>query len=414
MNKFFSCNLIALSLLLSACSIVVDEPNTDIKSYGSRHIEVFNDEQVSHGHPDANSHFKLDDGGVLRLSKGRIILKKIKVPHFEKSTQVQANIRLVSNGDPWDKSGSLFIIPQDSIINLVSLQKKENKLDNLMLGNDKIQGYVADNNYIPSLELVRFMTPFGVGHFSKSEKLDGRKPVYIPKWEKEVNWQQDITDRLSALEGEVWVGVWIDVWTKEGYKIDVSLTFDESVIAQDKRQEKWLQPLVNTVNYVHPIKFADIFSRNDLTTTFSIPDNVSNIKLKYITTGHGGHSRGDEFVKKDNVILVDGKQILKFTPWRDDCASFRRFNPHSGIWTQKTMWKGKEIDERVASSDLSRSNWCPGSDVPPVEVHLGDLKEGKHTLTVSIPNAQPVAKDEMNRWLVSAYLVGDKVIVENL
>jgi len=407
MNIFSPCKIIALSILLSSCSNLNKETDTGLKVYGSRHIEVFNNEQISHAHPDANKQFTLDSDDVLRLSKGRIILKKIQVPRFERTTQVKANIRLVSNGDPWDKSGSLFILPQNSIINLISLQKKENKLNNLMLGEDQIQGFIANEDYIPSLELIRFMTPFGVGHFSQSVKLEHRKPVYIPMWEKEVVWQQDITDRLPALEGDVWVGVWIDVWTKEGYKIDVSLTFDESELAQDKQQDQWLLPLVNTVNYVYPIKFSDIFSRHDLSTSFSIPNNVSNVKLKYITTGHGGHTNGDEFVKKQNVILIDGTETFTFTPWRDDCASFRRFNPHSGVWTEKAIWKGKEINERVASSDYSRSNWCPGSDVKPETIDLGDLQSGQHSLTISIPNAQPIKDKEMNRWLISAYLVGD-------
>jgi len=399
--------IICFLVVIAGCSNDINTSSSKLQSFGDQTIVVFENEQVSHAHSDANKQFALDNDGVLRLGKGRIILKKIKVPYFEKSTQVTANIRLVSNGDPWDKAGSLFVIPKESIINLISLQKKENKLNKLILGKDSIQGYVADDNYIPSLELVRFMTPFGVGHFSRSEKLKERKPVYIPVWEKDVHWQQDITDRLSTLEGEVWLGVWIDVWTKEGYKIDVSLSFHESDIPQDKRQKKWLLPLANTVNYVHPIKFADIFSRHDLTTTFSIPENVTNVKLKYITTGHGGHHKGDEFVKKENVIFVDGEETFRFTPWRDDCASFRRFNPHSGVWTEKAMWKGKEIDERVASSDYSRSNWCPGSDVIPETIDLANLKPGEHSLTISIPKAQAMKKKEMNHWLVSAYLVGD-------
>lgn len=205
--------IICFLVVIAGCSNDIKTSSSKLQSFGDQTIVVFENEQVSHAHSDANKQFALDNDGVLRLGKGRIILKKIKVPYFEKSTQVTANIRLVSNGDPWDKAGSLFVIPKESIINLISLQKKENKLNKLILGKDSIQGYVADDNYIPSLELVRFMTPFGVGHFSRSEKLKERKPVYIPVWEKDVHWQQDITDRLSTLEGEVWLGVWIDVFT---------------------------------------------------------------------------------------------------------------------------------------------------------------------------------------------------------
>ena len=38
------------------------------------------------------------------------------------------------------------------------------------------------------------------------------------------------------------------------------------------------------------------------------------------------------------------------------------------------------VEEPLASSDLSRSNWCPGSDVVPEEIPLKELQAGKHTL----------------------------------
>ena len=71
-------------------------------------------------------------------------------------------------------------------------------------------------------------------------------------------------------------------------------------------------------------------------------------------------------------------------------------------------YEEKEIEEPLGSSDLSRSNWCPGSDVVPEEVMLGDLKAGKHTFKISIPEAQEVDGDKLNHWLISAYLVWDE------
>ena len=63
----------------------------------------------------------------------------------------------------------------------------------------------------------------------------------------------------------------------------------------------------------------------------------------------------------------------------------------------------KVIEERLASSDLSRSYWCPGSDVMPEEAHL-NIGAGKHTFTFSIPEAQPIDGDKLNHWFISAYL----------
>jgi len=104
-------------------------------------------------------------------------------------------------------------------------------------------------------------------------------------------------------------------------------------------------------------------------------------------------------------------------PWRDDCASFRRFNPGSGVWLIEdtatyidwNSWKYEEkvIEERLASSDLSRSNWCPGSVVTPLDVAL-EVTAGKHEFTFSIPDAQDIDGDKLNHWLVSAYLVWDE------
>ena len=135
-----------------------------------------------------------------------------------------------------------------------------------------------------------------------------------------------------------------------------------------------------------------------------------------IDPGHGGHDGGDEFVEKQNIVTIDGKEVLNFVPWRDDCASFRRFNPATGVWLMERLaayigekgYAKKRIEEPVASSDFSRSNWCPGSDVKPVEVPLTGLTEGVHTITFSIPKAQQIKDNELNHWLVSAYLVWEK------
>ena len=63
----------------------------------------------------------------------------------------------------------------------------------------------------------------------------------------------------------------------------------------------------------------------------------------------------------------------------------------------------KQIEERIASSDLSRSNWCPGAAVDPIIVELGDMKAGDHKMRIEI-DASPAEKDKYNHWLVSAYL----------
>ena len=139
-----------------------------------------------------------------------------------------------------------------------------------------------------------------------------------------------------------------------------------------------------------------------------LDEPATNASLYYTATGHGGHGTGDEFVRCEHHVTWDGDTCLSFTPWRDDCASFRRFNPTSGVWMERTYWKGDSLDERIASSDYSRSGWCPGSDVPPVRVSLGDLDAGVHELIIDVPTAQPFTESEMNFWNVAAYLTYER------
>lgn len=351
------------------------------------------------------------------LTDGRIVMKKIKFPKYEKDVKISLKLTLTSNGDRWDKSGSCFLIPSGSKQTILDYFEEKATLPKDSLKYENLKGIVPTENYNPSIELLRFMTPFGVGFYSDDTKK-GRKPVYIDKWAKTVVWEQDVTQLASELQGEVWIGVWVDTWTKEGYKVSLSLDFDETEAEVFPMKKTKVLPVVNTVYYSGEKGYADIFARKDVKVAIDVPENAKNASLYYIVTGHGGHSGGDEFTPKKNVLYHNDAKIHQFTPWRTDCASFRRFNPTSGVWLKKDTanyidfkarkYKMKEIEERIASSDLSRSNWCPGSYVKPLKIDLGDLQKGKHTFTFSIPEAQAKDGDKLNHWLVSSYLYYEK------
>lgn len=355
---------------------------------------------------------------IYHLVNGRIILKKITLPEYRRNVSVNLQVSLASNGDRWDKSGSCFVMPKASAIDLLNIAKGEKQfpaIDSTRLEN--MIGIVPGPDYLPTVELMRFMTPFGVGHYSRPDDslTRHRKPVYIDQWADSVSWQQNITDLYPLLEKEAYVGIFIDTWTEQGYTVSMTLDIDESDIACDALTRRHVEPLMNTVYYIGQT-YPDIFARKDVSTEFEIPANAQNVRLKYIVTGHGGHSGGDEFVQKRNIVSVDGQAVLDFVPWRTDCASFRRFNPATGVWLEKRLasyisekgYAEKMVEEPVGSSDFSRSNWCPGSDVIPEEVELTDIRPGRHSLTVSIPEAQEIEDNKLNHWLVSAYLVWDE------
>ncbi len=414
--RYFS---VLISLMVSLSVMAAPKSNhKEFAAKGNTTIKVFDKTNVHYDPAKLGGFNAADADGIIRLVNGRIILKKIQVPHYERNVKVYIKTTIASNGDRWDKTGSCFVLPRKSAINLMTIAEGKNKfpaVDSLKL--EKLVGVVAGKDYLPTVELMRFMTPFGVGFYSSNNDTlsSKRRPVYIPKWEKCVQWQQDITDLYPLLEDEAYVGVFIDTWTEQGYLASMELQFKESTISCDRMQRRQVMPLLNTVYYIGQ-EYPDIFARKPITTDFVLPKGARNVRLKYIVTGHGGHDGGDEFVQNENILSVDGKEVKRFIPWRDDCASFRRFNPATGVWLEKRVasyigengYTEKEVEEPVASSDFSRSNWCPGTDVVPEEVELGDLKAGRHTFTVDIPKAQPINGNEMNHWLVSAYLVWDE------
>ncbi|WP_148232046.1 PNGase F N-terminal domain-containing protein [Maribacter sp. HTCC2170] len=387
-----------LTFCLSAGAISGQEQD------GFRSISVFENVPVN---------FNGETGDTIslkRLQSGRLVLKKVTLPVFEKGTDVSLKLQLRSNGDPWDKSGSCFVVTDPEQIDILDVALGKEIFPETSGINGDYLGVLRTDSYFPPVELLRFMTPFGVGHFSdeqKNPRVKYNRPVYVPKWEKEVVWEKDISELESLVTGTFYIGVWIDTWTAEGYIIDLSLEYSGRT-----RPKLKVVPLVNTIYYVAGQKIPDLFAKSTLNLDFSINDSYKNVDLYVTTTGHGGHSGGDEFIQLPNRVVFDNNKILDTIPWRDDCASFRRFNPSSGVWTKKDTAfaynknhekEYREIEERLASSDLSRSNWCPGSLVNPYKVSLGDLAKGNHKLVVKIP-ATSNEGDQLNHWLVSAYL----------
>ena len=115
-------------------------------------------------------------------------------------------------------------------------------------------------------------------------------------------------------------------------------------------------PLLNTTNVMEMAEqdYATMFDKpKGLEVDFTLDRPLKNARLRYISTGHGGWTNGDEFVPKKNTILLNGKEVFSFVPWREDTGAFRLFNPASG-----------NFNDGLSSSDISRSNWCPGTAPP--------------------------------------------------
>lgn len=341
---------------------------------------------------------------VVHFAGGTVVMRRVTLPALPSHYQWFAELHQQSGGDAYDRTGSLFVIPQAAAQtffrgmdmapdSLPSFLGKDGQRYQGMLSlfADTLAGALPAARYLAPVELVRFFTPFGVHHFNGRVQAEGMT------WRDEDYYKQEITDLAACLRGDVWIGLFIGNYDGGGHRVTLDLkVYPQSETWPDEEAQPWLLPLFNTCNVLEMAgqNYGKFFDRDSLTVRFYLPDDVSNLRLRYLSTGHGGWDTGDEFVPKENHLLIDGQEVMRYTPWRGDCGTFRDLNPVSG-----NAWGG------TTSSDYSRSGWCPGTATQPLYVGLSWLAPGWHTLTVAIPQGAPV-DGGFSAWNVSGCLVG--------
>jgi hypothetical protein len=357
-------------------------------------VNVFTNEQISFGN-EINNPTGTESEKTFKYSAGTIILKKVKLPVVPDDTQLFIELYQHSAGDAYDRTGSVFMIPLD---------KEQSFLDGLKNGTKTMpafhakngksyHGVVSTESFSPIVEVLRFFTSFGIG------KFNDKVTVYGQSWEDSTLYKQEVTELLPVLQGERWIGVFIGNYDKGGHRVSLKLKYyPGSMEISDKPHKKyWIMPLFNTLNVMEMSgqEYGTMFENDSLKVDFNVPEGIKNVRMRYITTGHGGWGGGDEFNQKLNKVLLDSKILFQFTPWRSDCATFRKYNPASG-----NFWNG------ITSSDYSRSGWCPGTATNPVYYPVLDISPGKHQISVAIP----IGKNEggsFSSWNVSGVLIGE-------
>lgn len=334
---------------------------------------------------------QLNDTEVMRFANGTILLRKVKLPEDNSEYSIFAELSQYSEGDAYDRTGSVFIVP---------VNKKNSFLDGLLNGKEQLPQYVdkhgksyegitVTEDYSPVLELMRFYTSFGVRGYNHIE-------VANYNWPDSVVFKQEVTDYAQLLKGEVWVGAWIGNYAQNGHNVTLDIKYypkggkDDSI--------KSVYPLFATVNIMEMAGQAypdELFRNDSLTVKFKTEKDLKNAYIRYVSTGHGGWGGGDEFNPKMNEIFLNNNRLMAYTPWREDCGSYRELNPASGNFANG-----------LSSSDLSRSGWCPGTVSYPVYIHVGDLKAGEHQVKVAIPVGEP-AGNSLSYWCLSGVLIGE-------
>lgn len=318
---------------------------------------------------------------------GTIILKKVKLPAKAHDRDIFATLTQYSVGDAYDRTGSVFVIPTGKEKSFLDAMHNLKSVPAFHSGDEDYHGLISTKDYDVPVELMRFFTGFGVRQFNYN-KVPGQE------WVDSVTYQMNVTPLADHLEGEVWIGAYIGNWDAKGHKISLTLTYhpgdEDEVLGQHHAM-----PLFNTVNLMEQDgQPYPVFMQNDnLKCKFHLDKPVKKARLFYITTGHGGWGGGDEFNQKVNTISLDGHKVIDFIPWRDDCGTYRNNSPCSG-----------NFSNGLSSSDLSRSNWCPGTVTNPEYIMLGDLDAGDHEVTVDIPQGAPEG-GSMSYWCLSGTLL---------
>ena len=357
-------------------------------------IPVFKDEQIHFADYQSFTE-EIPFDTVIHFSHGTLIVKRMKLPELPAHYQIFAEMHQCSNGDAYDRSASVFVIPTEKAKSFRDGLQQGLEALPVFVGKDgkEYQGIKAEKDYLPPVELVRFFTSFGAGHFNDRVQIDGLE------WTDENYYKMEVSELRDRLRGDVLIGAFIGNYDKGGHKLSLDLL---AYPGDEKWSNKPLKehsiPLFNTCNILEMSgqNYGRLFATDTLEVEFELPDSTKNVRLRYISTGHGGWDNGDEFNPKENAIFIDGVKLFTHTPWRCDCATYRDQNPVSG-----NFWNG------VSSSDYSRSGWCPGTATNPVYFDLNGLKPGKHTIRIAIPQGKDEG-ESFSHWMVSGVVLYEK------
>ena len=236
--------------------------------------------------------------------------------------------------DPWDRFGSLGVVTSKG----------------------------QDGGPDTVLEVMRFITPYGVG----------------------AKWDLDVTDLRPVLTGDLTMRVFIDTWVGPGSQYGAG----------------WLATaafeMTGGVPSPLPVAVVPVWTPRDVTygdpakpLSGSVPPQMvglpqaTSYALRTFVTGHGQGNAANcaEFCPKTHTITV-GTTPHAQKIWRTDCATTAAPN-------------------QQGTYQYSRAGWCPGADVKPwafdVTADVGGAATGSFAYDVEAyvntcrPDAMPCA-----------------------
>ena len=124
---------------------------------------------------------------------------------------------------------------------------------------------------------------------------------------------------------------------------------------------------------------SDAVGTTRKTLGFTLPADTTAAQLVLITSNHGANAGGEEYIRRDHFVYVDGALVLQYKPGRATCEPFRVYNT-----------QGNGIYGPSPKSDAewqSFSNWCPGDVIDTRIIPLGAVEAGAHEFVIDVPDA---------------------------
>lgn len=139
---------------------------------------------------------------------------------------------------------------------------------------------------------------------------------------------------------------------------------------------------------------SDALGTTTKTIEFELDDDSDHAQLVLITSNHGANAGGEEYIRREHFVSLDGVPALEYTPGRETCEPFREVNTQgNGIYGPTPM-----TDEEWQSF----SNWCPGDVIDTRIIEWGPVRAGTHTFVLDVPDAE--FADDQGNFPVSLYL----------
>jgi len=218
------------------------------------------------------------------------------------------------------------------------------------------------------VELMRFVTGFGAA---------GR-------------FEADLTPLLPVLWGERTLVVHLGTWKNPGWRVSFELRYEPGTAGI--RRPSMVVPLVD-----EPVVTR---ATGRMTASFTLLPGLDRPRLRILSTGHGS-DMGDEFRPRTHVVRVDGVDVARWRPWREDGSRARNASP----WAERRTVDGRE----VWASDADRSGWVPGRMVEPFVIPLDELAPGRHRVEIEVLDIRDTPKDQPpDFWRVSMCVVADQ------